>query len=196
MKYITYDEFLNLVQTFVKHNDWAGLESYFNQYCAHFISDKIAADIQKVDLADCGVYLRNKALEALKLGKAYNVSAIYYEYNMWNDWASQFYICPDYNPVGANDDGWVQMFIPLKGELEGYEPSADNNSFEFSKALFDCKNIEERTAAEYYLAARTTAVFGRAIEEIDFGNIALCCGFQGQQSVTRIYEPLNVKVEG
>lgn len=197
MNHIVYDEFLSLVQTFVKQKNWDGLESYFNQYCAYFVSDKVAAAIKNVDLTECGHYLTYKAKEALALCKIYDTKAIYYEYNMLNDWASQFYICSQYNSIKENNDGWIKSFIPLGDELEGFEPSSDSHTpFEFSKVLFECKNIEERTAVEYYLAARTTALFGRAIACIDFGNIALCCGFHNQKIVTRMYEPQYMKVEG
>jgi hypothetical protein len=192
MKRITYDDFLDMIQTFSQQKDWDGLESYFHQYCEGFVSADVAAAIKNVDLDKCEPYLRDKATEALSLAKVYNVKAVYYEYNVQNDWASNFYICPQYNSIEMQDDDWVVNFIPLVNQPEEYEPSLDTEPFKFPDFLYQCEGVEERTVVEYYLIARTTALFGRATETIAWGNIALCIGFHDQQIVTRIYEPENM----
>jgi hypothetical protein len=193
MKRITYDDFLDIVQEFSKQKDWNGMESYFNQYCERFVSAGVAAAIKNVDLVECERYLTTKTNEAFSLAKAHSVKAIYYEYNIQNDWASNFYICPNYNPIETQDDDWVVNFIQID-ELKGFEPTAENIP-ELSGCLYECEGVEERTVVEYYLIARTTAAFGRATQVLDLGNIALCIGFHDQQIVTRIYEPLKAKVE-
>jgi hypothetical protein len=193
MKRITYDDFLDLIQGFSTQKDWDGLESYFHQYCERFVSAGVASNIKQVNLAECENYLTTKTNEAFSLAKAHSVKAIYYEYNIQNDWASNFYICPNYNPIETQDDDWVVNFIQID-ELKGFEPTAENIP-ELSGCLYECEGVEERTVVEYYLIARTTAAFGRATQVLDLGNIALCIGFHDQQIVTRIYEPLKAKVE-
>lgn len=194
MKKITYDDFLDIVQEFSKQKDWNGLESYFNQYCAVLVSAEVANTIQNVNLSEYENNLMNKAKEALSVAKTHNAKAIYYEYNLEADWYSGFYICPEYNPIEMQDDDWAANFIPLIDELKRFAPIADVSSFEFSDFLYGCEGVEERTVVEYYLIARTTALFGRVSQTIDWGNIALCIGFHDQQIVTRIYEPQNMNV--
>lgn len=41
-------------------------------------------------------------------------------------------------------------------------------------------------AINFFLIARTTALFGKMNNSIDWGSIALCIGFHGQQIATRI----------
>jgi hypothetical protein len=195
VKKISYDDFLDTIQTFSTQKDWNGLESYFNQYCTALVSAEVATNIQNVNLAEYENILIQKAKEALSLALAHNAKAVYYEYNI-PDWSGGFYICPDYNSSEIEDDNWVVNFVPLPSEIEGYTPLADAEPFEFSNFLYDSEGIEARIVIEYYLIARTTAMFGRATETIDWGNIALCIGFHDQQIVTRIYEPKTMKVEG
>lgn len=192
MSQITYDDFLDIVQEFSNQKDWNGLESYFNQYCKAFASVEVATNIKNVNLSEYENNLMNKAKEALSVGESHNVKAIYYEYNM-PDWSGGFYICPEYNSIEVQDDDWAANFIFIKSMLK-FHPTIIPYTFEFSKIFYQCKVEEERTVVEYYLIARTTAMFGRVTQTIDWGNIALCIGFHDQQIVTRIYEPVSMKV--
>jgi hypothetical protein len=195
VKKISYDDFLDTNQTFSTQKDWDGLESYFNQYCAALVSAEVAANIQNVNLAEYENILIQKAKEALSLALAHNVKAVYYEYNI-PDWSGGFYICPDYNSSEVQDDDWAADFILTNDGSLDFDPTIIQNTFQFSDFWYECDGIEERIVIEYYLVARTTAMFGRATETIDWGNIALCIGFHDQQIVTRIYEPQTMKVEG
>jgi hypothetical protein len=193
MKRITYDDFLDVIQTFSQQKDWDGLEAYFNQYCAQFVSADAANNIKQVNLAECERYLSTKTNEAVLLAKDHNAKSIYYEYNIQNDWASNFYIFSSYNSIKEQDDDWAAGFLAID-KIKGFEPAAENIP-ELSGFLYACEGVEERIVVEYYLIARTTAAFGRATEALDLGNIALCAGFHDQQIVTRIYEPLSINVE-
>ena len=193
MKKITYDDFLDIVQEFSKQKDWNGLESYFNQYCAALVSAEVAAEIQNVNLSEYENNLMNKAKEALSVAKAHNAKAIYYEYYI-PDWTGGFFICPDYNSSEMQDDDWAAKFIPFRDSSLYFNPTVAPNTFEFKDLFYESEGVEERTVVEYYLIARTTALFGRVSQAIDWGNIALCIGFHDQQIVTRIYEPQHMKV--
>ena len=192
MKKISYDDFLDIVQRLSKQKDWDGLEAYFNQYCTALVSAEVAANIQNVNLAEYENILIQKAKEALSLALAHNVKAVYYEYNI-PDWSGGFYICPDYNSSEMQDDDWAADFILTNDGSLDFDPTILQNTFQFSDFWYECDGIEERTVVEYYLVARTTAMFGRVTETIDWDNIALCIGFHDQYIVTRIYEPQTMK---
>ncbi len=193
MKKITYDDFLDIVQEFSKQKDWNGMESYFNQYCAALVSAEVANTIQNVNLSEYENNLMNKAKVALSLALDHNAKAIYYEYNI-PGWYSRFYICPEYNPIEMQDDDWAANFISFRDDSLHFYPCGSQNTFEFEDLFYEYEGTEEQSVVEYYLIARTTALFGRVTKKIDWGNIALCIGFHDQQIVTRIYEPQNMKV--
>ncbi|QOL20384.1 hypothetical protein [Candidatus Bodocaedibacter vickermanii] len=193
MKKITYDDFLDIIQELSTQKDWDGLESYFNKYCAALVSAEVANTIQNVNLSEYENNLMNKAKEALSLAIEHNAKAVYFEYYI-PDWSGGFYICPDYNSTEIQDDDWAANFISFRDDSLHFYPFGSQNTFEFEDLFYECEGTEEQSVVEYYLIARTTALFGRVSQTIDWGNIALCIGFHDQQIVTRIYEPQNMKV--
>ena len=193
MKKITYDDFLDIIQELSTQKDWDGLESYFNKYCAVLVSAEVANTIQNVNLSEYENNLMNKAKEALSLAIEHKAKAVYFEYYI-PDWSGGFYICPDYNSTEIQDDDWAANFISFRDDSLHFYPCGSQNTFEFEDLFYECEGTEEQSVVEYYLIARTTALFGRVSQTIDWGNIALCIGFHDQQIVTRIYEPQNMKV--
>jgi hypothetical protein len=193
MKKIAYDEFLEIIQAFSSQKDWLGLESYFKKYCTDQVSSEVANTIHSVNLSNYENNLVSRAKEALSLALEHNAKAVYFEYYI-PDWSGGFSICQDYNSREIQDDDWAANFIFFKDDSLHFYPCGSQNNFEFEDIFYEYQGTDEQSVVEYYLIARTTALFGRVTEKIDWGNIALCIGFHDQYVVTRIYEPENMKL--
>jgi hypothetical protein len=184
MKELSLDDFLEKLQSCADGKKWGELEDYFYEYCLHYSSEETAHSIKNAQLEEYKQAIEILNDKALGLAKQHNAKAVYFEYNLDNQWNSGYYICENYLSKEEDDDDWAADFMLLDDELD-FCP--EFGEFEFAnhyRVGFMATPLN--AAVNFYLIARTTTLFGKMNNSIDWGNIALCIGFHGQQIATRI----------
>jgi hypothetical protein len=166
---------------FIRARDWEGLESAYNQIACRLAGEMQAVRISAVALADYQKTLSKKLKLAVKKAKALKAKAIYFEYDLDNDWESEFFICPDYYSQRAGDDDWICDWME---DFSG--PNLPAFCAIYQKHGFD--KDDTATGSTCYLVARTVAIFGRCLEEIKTDGVAVCIAFHDQDPVMRIRE--------
>jgi hypothetical protein len=189
MKELSLKDFLDKLQSFSDEKKWDEIESYFYEYCLYYSSEEIAESIKKAQLDKYREAIEILNDRALGLAKQYHAKAVYFEYDLDNQWDSGYCICEDYASREEGDDDWAADFMLLDDELDFY-PVVEFGEFEFAdyyRGGFMATSLN--AAVNFYLIARTTALFGKMNESKDWGSIVLCIGFHDQEIVTRISDP-------
>jgi hypothetical protein len=106
--------------------------------------------------------------------------AIYFEYDLDNDWQGCFFICQNYNLQSSGDDEWACDWVD---ELEGDDLETFGNLY---VPGFD--STEKAKGVNLYLIVRTVSAFGRCCEIHQNNNFAVCIAFHDHDPVMRIYE--------
>lgn len=117
----------------------------------------------------------------LEHAAAARARALYFEYDLDNDWGGDFFLCERYAPESAGDDDWACDWL------------ADSPGPAFAEASkIYLENHFDRTpmakGSTLYLVARTVASFGRSCGAIHVQPPAVCIGFHDQSPVFRIRE--------
>lgn len=109
-----------------------------------------------------------------------SAAALYFEYDMDNDWQSSFFICNDYTMLSEEDDDWASDWISsVKGpDLKEFAKIYAENGFDYN---------EEAIGITLYLIIKTVILFGKVAESIEI-NIPICIGFHDQDPIMRIRE--------
>lgn len=176
----TYD-YIAQMSLYIEERNWAGLESNFRQIAESISEKEYAAKIAEVDLSNYQKALCAQLSLIIKKARNLDAKAVYFEYDLDNDWQSHFFVCQEYNPPAIGDDEWACDWVDeLKGE--------DLRSFgDLYLPGFD--STESQKGANLYLIARTISTFGRCCEKFQDNNFAICMAFHDQDPVMRIYEP-------
>ena len=164
----------------LKNNDWDEVEKKYRERALAWTGEKVVDRIDDVDLMNYEKALAAGLAEAIETAEKIAAKAIYFEYDMDNDWQSNFFICPDYHPESHQDEEWVRNWVE---EIEG--PGLP----EFT-SIYDEHGGENKSQAgagtALYLIARTVCAFGRCVDELPDLPMALCIGFHGQDPIWRI----------
>ncbi|MGE7854719.1 hypothetical protein ACQKNI_00765 [Bacillus sp. NPDC094064] len=115
--------------------------------------------------------------ETLEIAESEEVKAIYFEYDLDNEWNSQFYICEEYVPLEEEDDDWASEWTY---DIEG--PKAIELANLYDENGFDTS--EKAMGITLYLIARTVCSFISACSEVR-SNIQICIGFHDQDPIMR-----------
>jgi hypothetical protein len=164
-------------------NNWSSLEKEFCDIAQELSGPNIARLIMSINMTrysnSLSKLLRKGIQEALKQA----AEAIYFEYDIDNNWSSNLFIHAVYKPEYRMDDDWACDWIDsLKGP-----------SFPLFTQIyrmyggFHVENDNE-VGTTFYLLARTIAAFGKAAEKISSSDLAICIGYHDQTIVTRIRE--------
>ncbi len=171
---------LEEMRSYIANNDWDGLEKNARKRAEKLAGKELAAAVAKVDLSKYTEQLEDVMKDAFESAEQQEASAVYFEYDMDNQWSGTFFVCPDYSPEDDEDDDWAADYDE---EFEGPE-NADLT--ELYESGFDTDDRER--GLNGYLIARTVATFGRCVEEMPDSEFAVCIGFHDQDLVTRIRE--------
>jgi len=165
--------------------DWAQLEETYRILCTAHAGDGQASRITAVDLSGFTQQLRNQFIQAVARAKQSETKAIYYEYDMDNDWHSVFFLCTDYTPRIEEDDDWASDW---EETVDG--PDSPELSSLYRENGFNDTDIA--TGSTLYLIARTVAALGRCVDDLqargDLDNMPVCIGFHDQYIVYRLLE--------
>lgn len=168
----------------LRKSKWDAMEADYRRRAVAAVGEKVAGQIARVSLTTygrrAGAMMRKALAEAAKT----NAPAVYFHFDMLNDWAGDALVCNDYKPESDGDDDWaskVRKRIP--GELT-------------QRAFGDvyterCASSTGRKAdaVESYLIVRTLAAIGRAVAGADCKGVAMCAAYHDQDLVFRLYEP-------
>lgn len=174
-----YDQ-IEEMKEYIAEGDWDGLEKSARKRCEKLAGKEIAAKIAEVDLTDYMEELEEGLKRAYEEGEDMGALAVYFEYDMENQWNSGYFLCSEYNPEDEEDDDWATS---ADEEIEG---PAQPDLAELYASTFDT-NDKDR-AINGYLIARTVAAFGRCVDVLPDPEGAVCIGFHDQEGVLRIRE--------
>ena len=118
--------------------------------------------------------------KALKAARKNDAAAIYFEYDLDNDWNANFFVCPTYNPQSFGNDDWACNYtssIRASGIYEFGRIYKQLGGF--------CKN-DTSTAATMYMIARTSNALMDVVERKPHDSLAICIGFHDQDPIHRL----------
>ena len=164
---------------------WDGLENEFRETCNRLAGPEQTIRIAAVNLDQYGYALREGLAHAIKRAVELDLSAVYFEYDLDNLWAGDFYLCKYYYPESANDDEWACDWME---SLDG--PQQEELSDIYLENHFD--KTPTAKGSTLYLVARTVALYGRGYSEIETpATLAICIAFHDQDPILRIQHPLD-----
>ncbi len=175
-------QYLNELQVDIKSKSTKEIESKYFDICAELAGIERAEKIRQVDT--------NNYVDSLKMGleksfihaKNTNAPAIYFEYDLDNNWDSSFFICEVYSLLEEQDDDWA---CDWDKEIEGPSLQMYGEIYE----LDGFSGSEAAIGTTIYLVARTILSFIEAYESLgNESSIAVCIAFHDQDPIMRIKE--------
>lgn len=172
---------LSEMKPLIASRDWSSLERAYHELAAEMAGEEQAARIAQLAFPAYQLrlqpFLTKAHADALRL----RAKAIYFEYDLDNDWQSAFFICERYNAESAHDDDWACDWTE---DFRG--PDFADASAIYREHSFDRTPVAK--GSTLYLVARTVASFGRCCEQAGFLAVTTCMAFHGQDPIVRIVE--------
>ena len=173
-------DYLEEMQVELFQKSFEEIEAKYYRLCSTIAGDNIAARIRNISLDIFQTKLKSSLQEALHIANEQSVEAIYFEYDMDNDWESTFFICDGYSSLFEEDDDWASDWIE---EIEG--PSNKEFAQIYQENGFDA--TEKARIITLFLIVRTLVAFAKAVKNIKV-DVPLCVGFHDQDPIMRITE--------
>jgi hypothetical protein len=174
-------EHIAQMKPFIARRDWDGLEASYRNCCEELAGDEQTLKIAALDFASYQAALAESLAEAVEQAQEAGTRAVYFEYDLDNNWQSNFFLCGDYNPEAAGDDDWACDWL---AEVSGPEfPEACEVYLEND---FDQTPLAK--GSTLYLVARTVAAYGRCFDNHPSAALAVCIGFHDQDPIMRLRE--------
>jgi len=161
---------------------WDAVEAKYREIALKSSGKKVVKRIAAVELGDYQKSLYECLLEAVELAEGLRFPAIYFEYDIDNNWQGRFLICSEYYPAHEEDDDWVSEW---EEELDAPNLAPFAEVYQESGGYDD---DDSRVGVTLYLIARTVCAFGRCVDDIARGKMAICIGFHDQSPIWRIRE--------
>lgn len=175
-------DYLDQIYEDLNENEWDGVEAKYKELGMKCAGEKVTNRIAQIDL---GVYqkkLYECLLESMDIAEAISAQAIYFEYDIENDWKGRFLICTEYHAESEEDDDWASEW---EGEVE------TPNLAEFAAIYREhggYNDNDSRVATTLYLITRLVCTFGRCVDGLSRNHKAICIGFPEQDPLWRIVE--------
>ncbi len=161
--------------------DFDALEEKYRRLATEEAGARVARQIADTNLSVYQTELADALQQAVEAAEDSGAEAVYFEYDMDNDWAGCFFVCPDYQPESASDDEWACEY---DDEVEGPQLTAFARIYAKHGGFGD---DGARSAVTSYLVARTIAALGRCVARQRPG-VAVCAGFHDQDPIWRLKE--------
>ena len=175
-------DYLDRMYEDLQESNWDRVEAKYREL-AESLSDKKAVNrIEKIDLAEYKKLLYEGLREAVELAESESAHAIFFEYDMDNNWTGHFCICPEYFPETEEDDDWAS---------EWEEEVAGPDLLDFARIHHDHGGLgdnESQNGITLYLIARTVCTFGHCVDDLPPTHLAICIAFHDQEPIWRIKE--------
>ena len=163
---------------------WDGLLSWAREQCRRSAGADLAERIAAVDLGPYTSKLVKGLRTAYRRAEKENWRALYFEYDLDNDWRSAFLLYSEYTARRQGDDTWAQR----------WNDSIDGPGQRSLGALYRKTGFDDSPAAlggTPFLIARTAAAFHDAFEQAGPppAGLSICFGFHDQDDIWRVHEP-------
>lgn len=158
--------------------DLAAFEKKYYDVCLEKSGEDEAITIQKVNMDTYRESIENGISQSVNLAAKNAARVIYFEYDMDNEWSSNFFICEEYNDPFEEDDEWACDWIDEVdgGSLEDFSEIYLENGFDSTnKALGNT----------LYLIARTVSLFSSVCQKVET-KIPICIAFHDQNPIMRL----------
>ncbi|MED4002543.1 hypothetical protein [Priestia aryabhattai] len=156
------------------------MEAKYYELCSTNVGGNEAERIHNINLDTFQTQVKSSLQEAMHIVNEQSAKAIYFEYDMDNDWESTFFICDGYSSLIEEDDDWASDWID---EIEG----PNNKEFAQVYKENDFDATEKAKAITLFLIVRTLVAFGTVAKSMKL-NVPLCIGFHDQDPIMRIKE--------
>ncbi|UYP05959.1 hypothetical protein [Priestia megaterium] len=171
---------LDELQTELFEKPYEEMEAKYYELCSTNVEGNTAERIHNINLDTFQTQVKSSFQEAVRIVNEKSAKAIYFEYNMENNWESTFFICDGYSSLLEEDDDWASDWID---EIEG--PSNKEFAQIYQKNGFDA--TEKARIITLFLIVRTLVAFAKAVKNIKV-DVPLCVGFHDQDPIMRIKE--------
>jgi hypothetical protein len=121
--------------------------------------------------------------EALKEARRTAAKAVYFEYDLDNDWHAWFFVCPEYRRLEEQDDDWACSWA------SDHQAPSNPEFAEIYGATEKFCETDRATAITLALIARTIIALNSVVERERPGEIVVCIGFHDQDPVHRLSQP-------
>ncbi|EJS70280.1 hypothetical protein CN425_13685 [Bacillus cereus] len=153
------------------------IEVKYFKICSMLASTEYAERIKAIDLESYKESIRVGLNEAIQIATSEEAKSLYFEYDLDNEWDSQFYICEEYVPLEEEDDDWASEWTY---DIEG--PRSVELADLYAENGFDIS--EKAIGITLYLIARTVCSFTSACIDVQ-SNIPICISFHDQDPIMR-----------
>jgi hypothetical protein len=178
-----FGELFDEMKPHIASSDWQGLERHYADMAMQMSGSEAHGAIHDIVLEDYEQALKETLDRAfVRLAETQGI-AVYFEYDIDNDWQSYFFLYDHYLPESEGDDEWA---VSWKQDIEGPDLPVFTELCE-TFGGFDVED-DAQIGVTLYLIARTTASFGRALEGLTVPDVAICMGYHDQGDLTRIRE--------
>jgi len=175
------DKHLIAMREAISRRDWQGLEQTYQELCTILAGADAASRIAALDFSSYQQRLCAAFVAVADRLRTCEARAIYFEYDLGNDWESNFFLCRKYSPERERNDEWACEWV---AECAG--PKFEEACTEYMESDVDWTG--ESPGTPLYLIARTVAAYGRCVEACPVAVDAICIAFHDQNPVMRITE--------
>lgn len=175
-------KFLDDLQVDLNKLNSKEIEEKYYKKCSELSGQYYADKIKDIDLTNYTNNITEKFVNAIELAETHHAKAIYFEYDMDNNWDSAFYLCDEYNSMEAENEDWAC-------EYDCYVEGIGLKEFSNLYNIYGFEDTEIAIGINMYLIVRTVCALKKAIEEspIIF-NLPFCVAFHDQEPIFRIKE--------
>jgi uncharacterized protein YndB with AHSA1/START domain len=184
-RYENYNIYDYLYEFFLDLQDksFNEIENKYYKICAKLAGAGRANKIKQIDVSDYINEMKSGLTQAiLTANSERDAKAIYFEYDLDNQWEGTFFICNEYNPAEDEDEDWA---CDCEIDIDG------PNFLPFSE-LYEVDGFDEDDSAmgsNMYLVARTVLAFAQAYNELsEKSTVPVCIAFHDQDPIYRIQE--------
>ncbi|MDT0145988.1 hypothetical protein Q9R38_05685 [Priestia aryabhattai] len=171
---------LDELQAELFEKSYEEIEAKYYELCSTQVEGNEAERIHNINLDTFQMKVKSSLQEAVCIVNEQSAKAIYFEYDMDNDWESTFFIYDGYSSLIEEDDDWASDWID---EMEG--PNNKEFAQIYQENGFDA--TEKARAITLFLIVRTLVAFGTVAKSMKL-NVPLCIGFHDQDPIMRIKE--------
>ncbi|MDR6227244.1 hypothetical protein [Desmospora profundinema] len=157
--------------------DWTQMDRKYHSLCTRMATENEAKRIQTIDLNAYQDELKKGLVHSLEIADQYSGKAVYFEYDLDNDWNGHLFVCRNYHPMKVQDDDWA---CDWSYQIEG--PTLTAFAAIYAESGFD--RTEKAIGITLYLVAKTVIAFSRHCRKIN-STIPLCIGFHDQDPIMR-----------
>lgn len=171
---------LDELQAELFEKSYEEMEAKYYELCSTTVKGNATERIHNISLDTFQKQIKSSLQEAVRIVNEQSAKAIYFEYDMDNDWESTFFICDEYSSLIEEDDDWASDWID---EIEG--PNNKEFAQIYQENGFDA--TEKARVITLFLIVRTIVAFAKAVKNIKV-DVPLCVGFHDQDPIMRIKE--------